>query len=160
METKDYLRYLARVIHRTIIATVDDEGLPVTAAIDMMGASVLVSRFFGMKDMKSLKKAVCIMLHLCISFGLVFTFLTIFFRAQIMRIYTPDEEIIKQGVNYFTWSIPTYLLLGLTLDCTLVLRSIGKAKIPLLTSIVSFFCGYLRGIWFLGTDPRNDIRQE
>ena len=36
MKTKDYLSYIADVIHTTIVATVDDEGLPVTAAIDMM----------------------------------------------------------------------------------------------------------------------------
>lgn len=36
METKDYLDYLVRVIHTAIVATVDEEGLPVTAAIDMM----------------------------------------------------------------------------------------------------------------------------
>lgn len=36
METKDYLNYVVHEIHRTILATVDDEGLPVTAAIDMM----------------------------------------------------------------------------------------------------------------------------
>ena len=36
METKDYLAYISEVIHTTITATVDDEGLPVTAAIDMM----------------------------------------------------------------------------------------------------------------------------
>lgn len=36
METKDYLSYIMNKIHRTIVATVDDEGLPVTAAIDMM----------------------------------------------------------------------------------------------------------------------------
>jgi len=31
-----YLNYIVYEIHRTIVATVDDEGLPVTAAIDMM----------------------------------------------------------------------------------------------------------------------------
>lgn len=36
MEAKDYLSYLVHDIHTTIVATVDDEGLPVTAAIDMM----------------------------------------------------------------------------------------------------------------------------
>jgi uncharacterized pyridoxamine 5'-phosphate oxidase family protein/NAD-dependent dihydropyrimidine dehydrogenase PreA subunit len=36
MEVKDYLDYIANEIHRTIVATVDDDGLPVTAAIDMM----------------------------------------------------------------------------------------------------------------------------
>lgn len=36
METKDYLSYIVHEIHRTVVATVDDDGLPVTAAIDMM----------------------------------------------------------------------------------------------------------------------------
>lgn len=36
MEAKDYLEYLVREIHTTVVATVDDEGLPVTSAIDMM----------------------------------------------------------------------------------------------------------------------------
>ena len=31
-----YLRYLVEKIHTTVVATVDDDGLPVTAAIDMM----------------------------------------------------------------------------------------------------------------------------
>lgn len=32
----DYLAYIVNEIHTTIVATVDDNGLPVTAAIDMM----------------------------------------------------------------------------------------------------------------------------
>ena len=36
MDTKDYLSYIVHEIHTTIVATVDDDGLPVTAAIDMM----------------------------------------------------------------------------------------------------------------------------
>lgn len=36
MEAKDYLKYISDVIHTTIVATVDDDGHPVTAAIDMM----------------------------------------------------------------------------------------------------------------------------
>lgn len=36
MKTKDYLSYIVQEIHTTIVATVDDEGLPYTSAIDMM----------------------------------------------------------------------------------------------------------------------------
>ena len=36
MTAKDYLDYIVNEIHRTIVATFDDSGLPVTAAIDMM----------------------------------------------------------------------------------------------------------------------------
>ena len=36
LNAKAYLRYLVNEIHTTVVATVDDEGLPVTAAIDIM----------------------------------------------------------------------------------------------------------------------------
>lgn len=38
MEHRKYLDYLVHEIHTTVVATVDDAGLPVTAAIDMMDA--------------------------------------------------------------------------------------------------------------------------
>ena len=103
-----------------------------------MGASVLVSRFWGMQDLKSLKKSVTIMLRLCLGFALIFAVLTALIPAQIMRMYTPEQEVISEGVKYFLFSIPTYFLLGLSLDCTLVLRSIGSAVVPLVCSILGF----------------------
>ena len=30
MEAKDYLRFIAREIHTTVVATMDEQGLPVT----------------------------------------------------------------------------------------------------------------------------------
>lgn len=55
METKDYLSYIVNEIHTTIVATVDDMGLPVTAAIDMMdydenGLYFLTARGKGFYD--------------------------------------------------------------------------------------------------------------
>lgn len=38
MESREYLSYIVDQIHTTVVATVDEEGLPVTAAIDMMAA--------------------------------------------------------------------------------------------------------------------------
>ena len=36
MTTNDYLKYLQREIHTTVAATVDEDGLPVTCAVDIM----------------------------------------------------------------------------------------------------------------------------
>lgn len=36
METKDYFRYIVNEIHTVVVATMDNEGFPVTAAIDML----------------------------------------------------------------------------------------------------------------------------
>ena len=56
MEAKDFLDYLVHEIHTTVVATVNDEGLPVTAAIDMMdsdenGLFFLTARGMGFYDL-------------------------------------------------------------------------------------------------------------
>ena len=104
-----------------------------------MGASVLTSRFWGMQDKASLRKAITIMLRLCFVFGLVFTLATIITPEGLMRIYTNDPAIIEAGASYFRWSIPCYWLLGFSLTCTIVLRSVGQVRLPLVCSICAFF---------------------
>ena len=104
-----------------------------------MGASVLTSRFWGMKDNHSLKKAVTIMLRFCMVFSLAFTIATIAAPRLIMLIYSTEEDIIHYGIIYLRWMIPTYICMGFSLTCTLILRSVGQVKIPLLCSILAFF---------------------
>ncbi len=104
-----------------------------------MGASVLTSRYWGMRDENSLKKAITIMLRFCLAFSAVFTVATIIAPSLIMRIYTNDAEIINYGVLYLRWLIPTYCCLGLSLTCTIVLRTVGQVKIPLACSVIAFF---------------------
>lgn len=104
-----------------------------------MGASVLVARYYGMKDVSSLKKTVAIMLRLCIGMALIFSIATFLFPEQIMKIYTTEQNIIDLGIRYLKYSVASYLLLGLSLTCTIVLRNVGQVKIPLYTSIAAFF---------------------
>jgi len=104
-----------------------------------MGASVLTSRFWGMQDIRSLKKSISLMLRICLTFASLFTVATIAAPAAIMRIYSPDPLIVRYGVIYLRWLIPTYFCMGLSLTCTIVLRSVGQVHIPLRTSIAAFF---------------------
>lgn len=104
-----------------------------------MGASVLVSRYYGMKEMNALRKAIGIMTRLCVGIAMLFCLVTILLPKGIMMIYTAETPIITQGVAYLRYSVITYFLLGLSLTSTLVLRSVGQVKIPLYTSIAAFF---------------------
>jgi len=104
-----------------------------------MGASVLTSRYWGMRELPSLRKAVTIMLRFAAALSLGFTLATVFFPGAIMRLYTPEGEIIDYGVMYLRWLIPTYFCIGLSLTCTIVLRSVGQVKIPLWSSVFAFF---------------------
>ena len=104
-----------------------------------MGASVLVARYFGMKDNSSLKKTLTIMFRLCLSLAFLFFFVTILIPRQIMLIYTTDEEIIKYGIDYLEYSVISYFFFGLSLTSTIVLRNVGQVRMPLYTSIGAFF---------------------
>lgn len=104
-----------------------------------MGASVLVARYYGMKDKPALQKTVAIMLRLCLGMSLLFAVATAVAPTLIMKIYTVEDLIIGYGVEYLKYSVPTYFLLGLSLTSTIVLRNVGQVRMPLYTSIAAFF---------------------
>ena len=103
------------------------------------GAAVLTAQFWGKGDTKSLKHAVTIMMRICLSLAALFTIATIVAPSFIMSIFTDDPDVIEKGRIYFLWSTPTYLLMGISLTLTLILRSVRKVMVPLWTSIICFF---------------------
>lgn len=113
-----------------------------------MGASVLVSRYWGMKDGpedengsadRALKMTVALMLRLTLLLATLFAFATLIMPSTLMRMYTDDPAIIEQGAIYFRYSVITYFFLGTSLTSTIVLRSVGQVKLPLFVSIGAFF---------------------
>ena len=119
-----------------------------------MGASVLVSRYWGMKNSTSddnsivsesanaghaLKQTVALMLRLALALAAIFALLTIAIPGALMKMYTPEAEIIRLGTIYFKWSVVTYFFLGSSLVSTIVLRSVGEVRFPLFVSIGAFF---------------------
>lgn len=103
------------------------------------GAAVLTAQFYGSKNMKGLRDTVTIMLRVSMIIGLSFTLIICFFSKNIMSIYTKDAAVIEKGSLYFLWSLPTFLLMGISLPLTQILRSIKDVRISLIASIVSFF---------------------
>lgn len=106
-----------------------------------MGASVLVSRYWGMREvdkenaMPALKKTICIMVRITVSLALAFALVTILIPKYIMGMYTKESEIIMKGIVYFRYSIITFFFLGLVQVCTIVLRCVGAVRIPLFVSM-------------------------
>ena len=104
-----------------------------------MGASVLTSRFYGMKERNSLKKAINIMFRLELIVATLFAVATALIPGRIMGMFTADADIIRAGTGYLLISILCYYLNGYAMTTSIVLRSVGKATIPLMSSIYSFF---------------------
>lgn len=125
-----------------------------------MGASVLTARFWGMENKQSLRKAITIMLRVVLAFATVFFIATLLFPEVIMRIYTTNSETVAYGVSYLQWILPTYYCMGLSLTCTIILRSVGQVKIPLISSIIAFFINvFFNWVFIFGNlgAPRMEI---
>lgn len=114
-----------------------------------MGASVLVSRYWGMKlsadneetsldASRALKQTVCLMLRLNVTLAAFFALVTLVMPGIIMSTYTDKEHIVAMGVSYFEYSVLTYFFVGISLVVTIVLRSVGQVLYPLVVSIVAF----------------------
>lgn len=111
-----------------------------------MGASVLTARYWGCRDTVSLKKTITIALRFALLFATLFTVVNFFFTEQILGLYSKEADVISEGVAYLRWSTPTFLLMGLTLVSTNIMRSFNQVRIPLLSSICALFinliCNY------------------
>lgn len=111
------------------------------------GAAVLTAQFWGMQDHPSIRKTVTLMMRICMGLVVLFTLATALFPQQIMSVFTSDPAVIEKGAVYLTWSLAQYFLLGISLTLTLILRSMRKVMVPLITSIISFFvnigCNYI-----------------
>ena len=51
------------------------------------GAAVLTAQFWGRRDIASLKRAITIMMRICLAAAAVFTAVTLLFPAQIMSVF-------------------------------------------------------------------------
>ena len=111
------------------------------------GASIMTSRFWGMKNEKALKQTIAITTRICLVLGILFTVITWCFPEIIMKIFISEPAVISQGVSYLKVLSVSCLLMGLSLAYSNVYRSVGNAKWPLFSSIGAFFlnigCNYI-----------------
>ena len=105
-----------------------------------MGSSVLSSRFWGARDIRSLKKVITIALRFGLLLGLLFTLADVLLPEKIMSLYfSPTETAeISAGVVYLRWSTATFLLMSVSFVLTNIMRSAGLTNVPLIASLSAF----------------------
>ena len=87
--------------------------------------------------------------------------LALAFPAGLMRLFTEDPAIIREGTAYFQVFWPCFLLYGFSMTTTLVLRSSRQMRVPMLSSIGAFFLNiFFNWVFIFGKlgMPRLEIR--
>lgn len=103
------------------------------------GAAVLVSQYWGTKDLEGSKKVIAITFRMSLCVIILFTLITAIAPRGIMSLYSDDLQVIDKGRIYFLVSLPAYLLQGVSMVMTLTLRAMRKVMVSFAASVVSFF---------------------
>src|SRR5574344_1281113 len=64
------------------------------------GAGTLIAQYYGKGDTDTVKKLMSISIRISELISLLFFAAAFVFPEQLMRIYTPEDEIIKLGAQY------------------------------------------------------------
>lgn len=101
------------------------------------GSGILNAQFFGNKDYFHIRKTfgLCVIIALTAAFS--FLSFAFFSPEKVMHIFTDSAEASAIGREYLTAVCFTYPLFGLTSLLVMVLRSMKKVRIPVITSLIS-----------------------
>ena len=102
------------------------------------GCSVVASHFYGAGENRKVMEVFSLALRIISVLALIFALVTWFFPAAIMRIYSPDPEVIEAGVGYLKITAFIYLIHVTGFVTAQLMRSIDQPRIGLYVSILSF----------------------
>ncbi|SFR94144.1 MATE family efflux transporter [Anaeromicropila populeti] len=101
------------------------------------GAAVLTAQYWGKRDTRSIEKVIGMALAISISAAVLFTAATQLFPYEIMRIFTDEESVIKEGVKYLRIVSVSYVFLSVTMVYLNIIRSIERVMISTIVYLIS-----------------------
>jgi putative MATE family efflux protein len=102
------------------------------------GGAIFVSQFWGCRERQSIHKTLGVSLTISILGAVLFTAAALFFPAPILSLFTRDPEVIRVGVEYLQIVCWCYLFTAISFCFAISSRSVGDAKLPMKSSIISF----------------------
>ncbi|SKC46052.1 MATE family efflux transporter [Maledivibacter halophilus] len=111
------------------------------------GCNVLISQFWGKKDIVNIRKVLGISLVLGLSVSIIFTFAARFFSVEIISIFNKDKMVMNLGKSYLSVVSISYIFIAVSLAFGIGSRGVQKAFLPMICSsfalIVNIFFNYV-----------------
>ncbi len=103
------------------------------------GGSVIISQYYGKKDMISIRKTMAVMFLTVFVSCLLFMVICSIFPAQIISIFAKDPSLTAEGVRYLRIVVFSYLLSGICRCYTASLNAKGDTGVGAAVSVMAFF---------------------
>ena len=114
-----------------------------------MGTTILISQYFGAKDMKMVKRSIDTMYIFLFVASILVTILGISLSGPIFRLIKLPEEVIPQAITYFNIYLSGMVFFFGFNGISSVLRGLGDSKTPLYFLIISTVMNVLLDLLFV-----------
>lgn len=115
----------------------------------VVGGGVLIAQYWGKDDKQMVKNLFCMILKWSFGISCVFFALAMLIPEQLMRIYTPDQNLIDIGASYLRAVGVSYLFSGITQCYYLKMKVEGKASKSVIISIVTLVTDVVLDIFLI-----------
>lgn len=118
------------------------------------GSSVLISQYWGRRDLDTIERTIGISLRFSLSSGFIFFIAAFFFPDVLMTFYTTDAELILQGTKYIRIVGICYLTGAFTQIYIASQRAMERVLFGTVTNMIALFLNvilnacYIFGLWF------------
>ena len=101
------------------------------------GMSVFVSQYWGVKDIKGIRRTLGITLMLCLLLTGAFMAVALLAPGFVLGLFNEDPAVVEVGIRYLTIVCFSYPAMVLTNVLATVLRNTEQVKAPLYVSMVT-----------------------
>ncbi|WP_312372350.1 MATE family efflux transporter [Lachnoclostridium sp.] len=101
------------------------------------GSSILTSQYWGMRDMKNIKRVVGLSMLLGVTSAFLFSLVSFLKPQFVMSIFTNNEPTIIIGAKYLKIVCISYVITAVTQIFMSALRSVNQVKLPVVISCVA-----------------------
>lgn len=115
------------------------------------GLVMLAAQYWGKKDVQSIKILHGAALRISASFGIVFTIGAMFFPELLMKIFTNEEPLIKEGARYLRAVSLSYLFFSISQIFQAGFKSIERVKsVTIITTVALLLNIGLNAVFIFG----------
>lgn len=101
------------------------------------GSSILTAQYWGIKDVKNIRKVLGVCLVIGVSGAAVFTVSSIVIPTTIMKVFTNEKDAIIEGAKYLRIIGWSYIPSAISFAFVFILRSTGSVKLSMKISILA-----------------------
>lgn len=108
------------------------------------GAAVLISQYWGKKDMLRIRQIIALSLRFALGAAALLTFVSAVFPRQILAIFSADPAVIEVGAEYLRYLSISFLFYCFAACYLMCLRAVEQVRV----SIFIYFCSFFVNVFF------------